>query len=121
MKLEALAKESDDPALATLRDRLQSITDKLEGRGEKLDSMVGRIADLTENVKALELWIVTVVQNLQSKYILCYGCTSKLKPLWQACDNIDHKIIFSLLTTKVNFYIHQFNSDDSHNSGLLAE
>ena len=70
MKLEALAKESDDPALATLRDRLQSITDKLEGRGEKLDSMVGRIADLTENVKALELWIVTVVQNLQSKYIL---------------------------------------------------
>ena len=103
MKLEALAKESDDPALATLRDRLQSITDKLEGRGEKLDSMVGRIADLTENVKALELWIVTVVQNLQSKYIQCYEFTSKLRLLWQACDNINRKMIFSLLTAKVKY------------------
>ena len=65
MKLEALSKESDDPVLAGLQDRLRELTGKLDGRGDKLDNMVGKISNLTDNVKSLEQWIVAVVQNLQ--------------------------------------------------------
>lgn len=67
MKLEALAKESDDPMLAGLQDRLNALTGKLDGRGDKLDKMVGKISNLTDNVKSLEQWIVAVVQNLQGE------------------------------------------------------
>lgn len=69
MKLEALAKESDDPMLSGLQDRLSDLTSKLEGRGDMLDKMVGEISTLTDNVKSLELWIVAVVQNLQGKHL----------------------------------------------------
>ena len=67
MKLEALSKESDDPVLAGLQDRLRELTGKLDGRGDKLDNMVGKISNLTDNVKSLEQWIVAVVQNLQGE------------------------------------------------------
>lgn len=67
MKLDALAKESSEPALSALRDRLGSLTEKLQLRGEKLDGMLGQISDLTDNVKSLELWIMAVVQNLQGE------------------------------------------------------
>lgn len=65
MKLEALAKESDDPALDSLRSRLQTLAQVLESRGKRIDSMGQTVSNLTENVKSLELWIMTVVQNLQ--------------------------------------------------------
>ena len=70
MKLEALSKESDDPVLARLQDRLRELTGKLDGRGDKLDNMVGKISNLTDNVKSLEQWIVAVVQNLQGEISL---------------------------------------------------
>ncbi|XP_067934591.1 microtubule-actin cross-linking factor 1, isoforms 6/7-like isoform X2 [Watersipora subatra] len=67
MKLEALSRESDDPALTALHDRLQALACTLEGRGAKLNKMVEEITDLSENVKSLEQWIVSVVQDLQGK------------------------------------------------------
>jgi len=68
MQLESLDKESSDPALVDLKARLALLTGTLEKRGAKLDSMIGKVSNLTENVKSLESWIVTVVQNLQGKF-----------------------------------------------------
>lgn len=67
MKLDAVSKESLDPATTDLQKRLGQLQDGMTSRNDRLVEMTGRITDLDDNVKALEQWVVTVVKNLQGK------------------------------------------------------
>ena len=67
MKLDAISRESSDPATRQLQDRLSQVQDRLSERGAKLDAMKAKVESLGDNVKALEMWIVNVVQGLQGE------------------------------------------------------
>lgn len=92
MKLDAVAKESPDAATSDLQKRLSQLQDKLTSRNDQLTEMSGRIGDLDDDVRALEQWIVTVVQNLQGTGAKphCYN-TVYVFPAIASADLIVHQ------------------------------